>query len=132
MKNNPLLIAAGIGLAAVLAASIISYSPDRGALDHSAMTMHQMATGLDGLQGDTFDKAFIEMMIVHHEGAIEMAERIPANAKHVALKQLGRKITAAQSREITLMKRWLKDWGYEGTGETERKMMDETMPEMKH
>lgn len=80
--------------------------------DHSAMTMDEMTMGLDGLSSDAFDKAFIEMMIVHHQGAVDMAELIPANARHEELKKLGREIIAAQTKEIETMKQWLKDWGY--------------------
>ena len=82
-------------------------------MDHSDMTMDQMTEGLYGLEGDAFDKAFIEMMIVHHQGAVDMAELIPESAKHAELKKLGEDIIVAQTKEIQMMKDWLKAWGYE-------------------
>ncbi len=134
-KNNAAIIIAGIGIVGVMAAGILGYNsgkqegmnamhrdmdmmedsvaPKSQTTDHSQMTMDQMTQGLDGLQGDAFDKAFVEMMIVHHQGAVDMAELIPANAKHAELKKLGQDIIVAQTKEIAMMKSWLKDWGYE-------------------
>jgi uncharacterized protein (DUF305 family) len=83
------------------------------AMDHSKMTMDEMTEGLKGLKGDDFDKAFVEMMIVHHQGAVDMAKEIPTNAKHAELKKLGQEIITAQTKEIEMMKSWLKEWGYE-------------------
>ena len=80
--------------------------------DHGSMSMMEMSEQLENKTGDDFDKAFIEMMIVHHDGAIEMAELIPDRAKHDELKKLGEAIIDAQTREINDMKKWQKDWGY--------------------
>ena len=66
------------------------------------------------LTGDDFDKAFIKEMIVHHEGAIDMAKLTQSNAKHEEIKQLGRDIMAAQSKEIDMMQMWQSDWSYKG------------------
>lgn len=98
---------------------------DEKKIDHAQMTMEEMTQGLDGLQGDAFDKAFVEMMIVHHQGAVDMAKLIPANAKHAELKKLGTEIITAQTKEIEMMKGWLKTWGY-----ADMPMMDHSM--MKH
>lgn len=80
--------------------------------DHSTMSMEDMAKKLEKLSGDDFDKAFVEMMISHHEGAVNMAEFIPSRAKHDEVKKLGEAIIAAQTKEIADMKQWQKDWGY--------------------
>lgn len=82
------------------------------ATDHSTMSMADMNKQLEGLSGDEFDKAFIEMMIAHHEGAVDMAELIPSRAKHDEIKSLGEAIITAQTKEIADMKQWQKDWGY--------------------
>ncbi len=84
--------------------------------DHSAMSMDDMNKQLEGLSGDEFDKAFTEMMIAHHEGAVDMAELIPSRAKHEEVKALGKIIIAAQTKEIAEMKQWQIDWGYRGDG----------------
>jgi uncharacterized protein (DUF305 family) len=82
--------------------------------DHSAMSMTEMTSQLDELKGDDFDKAFVEMMIAHHQGAIDMADLIPDRAKHDEIKKLGEAIISAQTKEIKDMKRWQKEWGYGG------------------
>lgn len=154
-KNNVVHIVAGLAVVGVVAAGIIGYNAGKqggmqemymdmmnmeskkettnakSPMDHSAMTMDEMTEGLKGLKGDAFDKAFVEMMIVHHQGAVDMAELIPANAKHEELKKLGRDIITAQTQEITMMKQWLKDWGYENTTsqkmDMDMQMMDHSM-----
>lgn len=80
--------------------------------DHSSMSMDEMNEQLESLSSDEFDQAFTEMMIAHHEGAIDMANLISGRAKHDEVKQLGLEIITAQTREITEMKKWQKDWGY--------------------
>lgn len=85
---------------------------DMAAIDHTGMTMDDMVNGLDGLEGDDFDKAFLEMMIPHHQGAIDMAELVLLNAKHDELKEMARAIISAQQTEIDQMRQWMSDWGY--------------------
>ncbi len=91
---------------------------------HGSMTMSEMNEELEKLSGDEFDKAFIEMMTEHHEGAVEMAELIPSRAKHDEIKTLGQAIIAAQTKEISEMKQWQMDWGYTSS--------DSTMHSMNH
>ncbi len=82
------------------------------ATDHSNMSMADMNKQLERLSGDDYDKAFIEMMIDHHEGAVAMAKLSDTRAKHDEVKQLSKDIIAAQEKELVEMKQWQKDWGY--------------------
>ena len=52
------------------------------------------------------DIAFAEMMIPHHEQAIEMSEIAFLNTTNPAVLQLAQEIKVAQSPEINLMKSW--------------------------
>jgi uncharacterized protein (DUF305 family) len=52
------------------------------------------------------DIAFAEMMIPHHEQAIEMAEIAALNTSSPEVLQLAQEIKDAQSPEINLMKSW--------------------------
>jgi uncharacterized protein (DUF305 family) len=88
---------------------------NHGMMDADDMTMGGMMRELDNKTGDDFDKAFLEQMIIHHQGAIDMAELIPANAKHDEIKSLGKAIIEAQTKEIQDMKLWQSSWGYETT-----------------
>jgi len=76
------------------------------------MSMNDMNQSLVGKKSDEFDKAFIHQMIMHHQGAVEMAETAQKNAKHQEIKDLAKDIIASQSAEITNMERWQQEWGY--------------------
>jgi hypothetical protein len=80
--------------------------------DMMSMSMDDMATMLDGKTGDAFDKAFIEGMIPHHQGAIDMAKAAQKYAKHQEIKDMADAIISAQQSEIDMMKQWQKAWGY--------------------
>lgn len=80
--------------------------------DMMGMSMNDMAAMLDGKTGDAFDKAFIEGMIPHHQGAIDMARAAQTSAKHEEIKRMADAIISAQQQEIDQMNQWLKDWGY--------------------
>jgi uncharacterized protein (DUF305 family) len=57
-----------------------------------------------------FDKAFIDMMIPHHRGALAMAERLLKKGEQSALRNMARDIIGAQSKEIAAMRQWRKAW----------------------
>lgn len=73
-------------------------------------TVQGMMTGLKGLQGDAFDKAFLSEMIVHHQGAVVMAQQALASSKHQEIKDLAQKIIDAQNAEIAQMQSWQTSW----------------------
>ncbi len=77
-----------------------------------SMSMDEMTEELKGKAGDDFDKAFIEMMIPHHQGAIDMAELALKSAGHQEIKDMANDIINAQNSEINMMKNWQKGWGY--------------------
>ena len=76
-------------------------------MEHS---MGMMMGNLVGKTGDDFDKAFLEEMIVHHQGAVVMAESAQKNAKHQEIKELSSAIISAQNKEIKDMQNWLRNW----------------------
>jgi len=53
------------------------------------------------------DVAFAQRMIVHHQGAIEMADLAPSRAASQQVKDLAVRIKAAQGPEIEQMQGWL-------------------------
>ncbi|MGW5177846.1 DUF305 domain-containing protein [Streptomyces sp. NPDC004082] len=56
------------------------------------------------------DVAFAQMMIPHHEQALEMARLAPDRASDPEVKKLATKIEKAQAPEIRTMKGWLTSW----------------------
>jgi uncharacterized protein (DUF305 family) len=61
-------------------------------------------------QADPFDRAFIDAMIVHHEGAIEMARAIRDSTEREELQSLADEIIEAQEAEIEQMRQWRQEW----------------------
>ena len=76
------------------------------------MTMEGMVNELEGKTGDDFDKAFIEQMIPHHQGAIDMAKLAQENGYHQEIKEMAEDIISAQTSEIEMMREWQNSWGY--------------------
>lgn len=74
--------------------------------------MAEMNSNLISKSGDVFDIAFLDHMIIHHQGAIDAANMAFKNAKHEEIKNLSKEIIEAQAREIEQMKVWQKEWYY--------------------
>ena len=90
-------------------------SDDTGMMkDDSVGGMHDamggMMMGLKGKSGDELEKAFLDEMMVHHQGAIDMAETLLAGTKRPELIKLGNAIITAQTGEIAQMKEWRQKW----------------------
>ncbi|MDD2857201.1 MAG: DUF305 domain-containing protein [Candidatus Nanopelagicales bacterium] len=71
----------------------------------SASASKTMAHGAKG------DIAFAQMMIPHHQQAIDMADLAMMHAKSPGVMNLAKQIKAAQDPEITKMGGWLTKWG---------------------
>jgi uncharacterized protein (DUF305 family) len=81
-------------------------------MDHSGSSMPGMMPDHDmdklkGLSGDAFDKAFLQMMISHHQGAIEMAKTEQAKGAYGPAEATAKSIVTSQSAEITAMNKLL-------------------------
>jgi uncharacterized protein (DUF305 family) len=59
---------------------------------------------------DPFDRAFIDEMVPHHQGAIRMAQAVSEKTEDVELKRLAGAIIEAQAQEIRQMNRWRTQW----------------------
>jgi uncharacterized protein (DUF305 family) len=63
-----------------------------------------MASGMLMENGKYSDKAFIDAMVPHHQGAIEMAQVALKHAEHEEIKELSRNIVSTQQAEIEELK----------------------------
>jgi uncharacterized protein (DUF305 family) len=70
--------------------------PMSGMVSESEMAELMASSGAD------FDKLFLELMIAHHNGAIEMAQMI-VDSKNAEAKALGNEIVESQTKQITYM-----------------------------
>ena len=55
---------------------------------------------------------FMDMMTVHHQGAIDMARLAQESAMHDEIKSMANDIISAQTKEIEMMKDWQTQWRY--------------------
>jgi uncharacterized protein (DUF305 family) len=60
--------------------------------------------------GKYSDRAFIDAMVPHHQGAIAMAEVASDKSKNLRIKEFAENIINAQQAEIKQIKQWRKDW----------------------
>ncbi|MFC0554483.1 DUF305 domain-containing protein [Planotetraspora thailandica] len=83
---------------------------DGMSMDHGmpGMMSDEDMKKLGTLSGAAFDKAFLTMMIQHHEGAITMAKDEQSNGVYEPAKQLAGSIISSQSAEIATMKELLQ------------------------
>ena len=63
-----------------------------------------MASGMLMKNGKYSDERFIDAMVPHHEGAVEMARVALKNAEHPEIKQLAENIISTQKAEIEELK----------------------------
>ena len=76
---------------------------------------HGMST--DAPSDAPYDLLFLDSMIVHHQGAIDMAQDALANAQQSDLKSFAQNVIMQQDGEITQMKVWRAKW-YPDAAET--------------
>jgi uncharacterized protein (DUF305 family) len=65
---------------------------------------------LQSVSAPSFDVQFMDMMVPHHQGAVEMAKVAKSRAQRAEIRSMADEIIAAQDREITQMKAWRRDW----------------------
>jgi uncharacterized protein (DUF305 family) len=107
--TRPLAIAmTGAALTLLLAAcggSSTSSEANAGADAPAA----SVAAAADG--GAAADIAFAQLMIPHHQQAVEMADLALASATSDQVRELATQIKGAQDPEIMQMNGWLETWG---------------------
>ncbi|MEH2382057.1 MAG: DUF305 domain-containing protein [Nostoc sp.] len=87
-----------------------SQAPNATATNTSDKQMnHSMAMDL-GPADANFDLRFLDAMIPHHQGAVEMAKEAQQKSKRPEIKKLADNIIKSQNQEITQMKRWRQAW----------------------
>jgi uncharacterized protein (DUF305 family) len=77
------------------------------------LSMAQMGMSMDMSSfnnAQPCDRAFIDMMIPHHQGAVRMARAELAAGKNRRLRAIAKRIVAAQANEITQLNSWRSSW----------------------
>lgn len=78
---------------------------DRGDMRGTTMSMMKSMESMPA-SGD-IDRDFAEMMKVHHQGAIDMAQLELKQGKDAKMRAMARRIIEAQRKEILEFERWL-------------------------
>ena len=101
--------------ALALSVTLAACSQTEAKVENEATTPPGAAGTTGPASHNDADTEFAQMMIVHHEGALEMAQLATDKATNAEVKALAERITGAQQPEIDLMTGWLAGWG-EDTG----------------
>ena len=78
----------------------------------AGMLTEEQLRELDKATGVEFDRAFLTLMIQHHEGAIKMVDdlfAIPRAGQEVDVNVFANDVVAAQTAEIGIMRRLLAE-----------------------
>jgi uncharacterized protein (DUF305 family) len=121
------LLRARLALIAVVSALVPLGQSQAAAMHHGSMSMDHMMAEVETKTGDAFDKAFIDMMIPHHEGAMAMARIARHEAMHPELREMAGDMIVEQRSEIRTLKRWYRAWGYQKTPVTRMHWRDMSM-----
>jgi uncharacterized protein (DUF305 family) len=91
-------------------------TPENGEKPTSSSTMSHDTMSHDGgamdlgSKDEYWDLRFIDGMILHHQGAIAMAETALKNSQRQEIKQLAQNIITAQQTEIDQLQQWRSQW----------------------
>lgn len=98
-------------LAALAAAALVACGGN--STDNQASTTANTPAAANTAAGphNSIDVEFAQMMIPHHQQAVEMAKLAATRAGNPQVKQLAAGIEAAQQPEIATMTGWLTSWG---------------------
>lgn len=77
---------------------------DHGSMNHSDMKSDANAAAAP------YDLQFIDTMIHHHQGAVDMAKMIDGKTQNAELIKFGKQIVADQEKEIAQMKDFREKW----------------------
>ena len=113
-------VGAGLVVALALTACGSDGSTGMGGMDHGSSSSSTTSGTTDA--GRSGDVMFAQMMVPHHEQAVEMADLALERPSSAEVTGLARKIKAAQGPEIASMQAWLRAWGApaaaDGSGHT--------------
>lgn len=78
-------------------------------MNHDQMNHSEMKSSPSAANAP-YDLQFLDTMIAHHQGAVDMAKMVETKAQHAELKTLAKNIIVSQEKEIGEMKAWREKW----------------------
>ncbi len=104
-------VRAGMSLAVAVGLVACGSDHQSGAGHDLPGTPSASAVSGEATASNAADRTFAQMMIPHHEQAVEMADLATTRASDPEVKQLAAQIKGAQAPEIDQLKTWLTQWG---------------------
>ena len=104
-----------VSLSFALSLAVLGLAPAQKMASMPGMT-HSVHTAesdknLSSLSGKAFDRAFLSMMVAHHQGAIDMSKAVVDKVKDAQVKTWTKAVISAQQKELKDMTRWLGTLG---------------------
>ncbi|MBM7775937.1 uncharacterized protein (DUF305 family) [Actinokineospora baliensis] len=125
------LVAAGVGAcSADQAPSNPVLQPGAPGEANHTLSPEEIESGVPAVPPNAADFAYAQMMIAHHQQAIEMSELAPERAANTSLKGLASRIADTQGPEIGAMNNWLRDNGKPAVDPAHAGHSGHTMPGM--
>jgi uncharacterized protein (DUF305 family) len=107
-----------LAIIALLGATVISFAVNRdgdhmgnNGMNNNGMGGHMSNHNTNNSRYTGADIMFLQMMIPHHQQAVDISNLAMKTSKDSELLALAKKIAADQAAEIIQMKAWLKDAG---------------------
>jgi uncharacterized protein (DUF305 family) len=104
MKIEILILTAVLAFGTVRVAWADEVSPEEAYLAENRAAMTKMMKDMMVKPTGDVDRDFVEMMIPHHQGAIDMAVGFLRYGSNEQLKRLAQDIIVAQQKEIEVMR----------------------------
>lgn len=111
MTRTSTRIAAGLAAAAAIVALSSCSTETKDATKDTASASSTVSGASDSAAHNSDDVMFAQMMIPHHEQAVELAAMAPQHTSNAELIKLASDILKAQQPEINTMKTDLVEWG---------------------
>lgn len=102
-------IASFAAVVMLIAASDRVFADD--AMSDYKQTMEKMNSEMQKGMDPDATKAWVKMMIAHHEGAIEMNQIVLKETKDPTIRKMAEKTTGEQQTEIKKLQGWLSKHG---------------------
>lgn len=122
VKTRMTAVGGALALAVVLSACA-SQESEPGPSSPSSVSSESAAPSVDDSHNEA-DVTFTQNMVVHHEGAIVMANLAGRTASTAEVKTLADRIAAAQEPEILEMQSWLVAWGAQSAADVDMDGME--------
>lgn len=117
MRYRWIMLVLALMISACGSATTATSTADPEDTKDGASTLHEMPDHSAHAMGDDgpYDARFIDSMLIHHRGAVEMAQEALEKAEREELKIMAQGIIDSQNAEIEQMRKWREEW-YPGEG----------------